>query len=127
MSADFKCFIIVKSARRTVGKIIYTHLRAHETANSLRVWRYSEKFVQSPAFVRFVMTEPYPAKFRWIDERRDRFERGGERFLESSMHQEWFVIFDQKLVELDSIIRVKRGNTVNIRGDFIYFAFHLVF
>src|SRR5258706_11611164 len=40
------------------------------------------------------------------------------------MHQERLVVFDQKLIELNLVIRMKRRYAINIRSDFVDGAFH---
>lgn len=113
--------------RQPVGEVIHIHHRANETANSLRVRRDPKPFVQGPTFVRLEVAEPDPAQLRWNDDGRDCFKRVGEHLLEPSMHQEWLVIVNKELVELDAIFAMKRGDSVNVRCDFIHFAVHVVF
>src|SRR5215468_6663179 len=127
MTANFERLIIAERARRTVGEVIHRHHRANETTKGLRARRDPKPFVQGPTFVRLEVAEPDPAQLRWSDDGRDSFKRGGEHFLESRMHQEWLVIFNQKLVELDAIGGMKSGDSVHIWCDFSHFAVHIVF
>ncbi|MCG3145399.1 MAG: hypothetical protein HONDAALG_03004 [Gammaproteobacteria bacterium] len=124
--ANFKHFVIGKRARRTVGEIAQVHRRAHEAASRLRVRRNPEPFVQSPALVRLEVAESDPAQRRWSDDGRDGFKRDGETLLEPRVHQKRLVVFYENLVELDAVIRMKRGDSVNIRRDFIHFAVHVI-
>src|SRR5262249_19569809 len=126
MAANFECLIIVERARRPVGEVIHRHHRANETANSLRLRRDPEPFVQGPTFVRLEVAESDPAQLRWSDDGRDSFKRGGEHLLEPRVHQERLVIFYEKLVELYAIRGMKRGYAVNVRGDFSHFAVHII-
>src|SRR5215813_11363567 len=75
MAANFECLIIVERARRPVGEVIHRHHCANETANSLRLRRNPEPFVQGPTFVRLEVAESDPAQLRWSDDGRDSFKR----------------------------------------------------
>src|SRR5262245_3414731 len=127
MAANFERLIIAERARRPVGEVIHRHRRANETANSLRLRRNPEPFVQGPTFVRLEVAESDPAQLRWSDDGRDSFKRGGEHLLEPCMHQERLVIFYEELVELDAIRGMKRGDSVHIWGDFGHVAVHVNF
>src|SRR5262245_37387632 len=85
-----------------------------------------QPFVQSATLVRFKVTEPDPTKFRRINDGSYAFERERKHVFEAGMHQKRFVIFDQKLVELNSVVRVKRGDSIKIRSDFSHIAFHCI-
>src|SRR5262245_13787748 len=124
MTTNFERLAVAERARRAVGEVIHTHHRANETANSLRVRRGHEPFVQGPAFIRTEMAEPDPAQPCRIDDGRNTFKCGGEHLLESRMHQEWLVIFYEELVELNAIRGMKRGYSINVRRDFSHFAIH---
>src|SRR5262245_16127082 len=124
MAANFERLAIAERARRAVGEVIHTHNRANETANSLRVRRGPEPFVQSPAFIRLEVAESDPAQPCRIDDGRNPFQCDGEHLLEPRVHQEWLVIFYEELVELNAIRGMKRGYSINVRRDFSHFAIH---
>src|SRR5215471_5082364 len=124
MTANFERLVIAERTRRAVGEVIHTHHRANDTANSLRVRRGPEPFVQGPAFIRLEMAEPDPAQPCRIDDGRNPLKRVGEHLLESRMHQEWLVIFYEELVELNAIRGMKCGYSINVRRDFSHFGIH---
>src|SRR5678816_4817918 len=124
MPSNFENFVISEPARGPVSKIVETHHCADNAARRLRVRRNCKPLVQSSALVGLKMTESNPAKISWIHNRRHSLQRYGKRPLESRMHEEGFLIPDNELIELNSIIGMERRYTKSVRGNFSYRALH---
>jgi hypothetical protein len=66
----------------------------------------------------FKVAEANPAKLSRVNHSRNGISGDIEHPLESCMHEEWFIIINQELVELDPVLGMKSRDAEKIRDDF---------
>ena len=83
-----------------------------------------EPLVQRAALVGLEVAEPDPAERRRLDDGCDRLPRHPEHASHERVHEERLVVLHEILVELEAIVRMERGDAVDVRGDLGDAAFH---
>jgi hypothetical protein len=59
-----------------------------------------------------------PAEFRGINELRDPFEHVWPHATQARMEEQWFVVLDQEVTELEIDVRVEDTDAIDVGSDF---------
>src|SRR5918992_5572708 len=115
MPSDSNYLALGKWTGRPIGKIVHHHQRPNETAHRLRTWRDVQPFVEGATLIGLEVAEADPTQPRRIDNGRHGIEGRRKHFLQPRMHQERLFVFDEKLIELNAELGVKRGDPIALR------------
>src|ERR1700738_5365333 len=121
---DFQDLVVIERPRRPISKVADSDHSANHAANGLSVRCNRKEIIQSSALVRFKMAKTDPAQLLRIDETRHAIQRDWKHLLESGVHDEWLIVLDKKLIELDTVFRMKRRDSINVRRDFNSLVLH---
>src|SRR6266498_1559802 len=124
MTTNLQYLAVAQRTRWFIGEVVHHNHCAYNATCSFCMWSNLKPLIQGATLVRLKVTETNPTQFLRLHDRSHSLERQGKHFLEPGMHDERFIIADEELVKLDTIIGMKRRNTKNVRCDFIDLAIH---
>src|SRR3569832_560175 len=124
MTYNREDFVISERSCRPVGIIVGGDHRSYKAANCLRIRRDIHQFIQGAALVGLEMAKPNPAQLGGFDQGSYRLAKDEKHILHARMHDEWLVVFDQELIKLNTEVRMKSRNPINVRRNFHYVTFH---
>jgi len=125
VTAGAKNLAVRQRARRPFGEIVDHHLGADDAAHRLGLRRRLEPLIEGTAFVGLEMAEADPAKRRRLDHGCHRFERRRKHLPHAGVHQKRLIVLDEKLVELNTELSMKRGQPINSRRNLGHCALHI--